>query len=153
MKKTITLLLIAKCLTTLCQEPDLKQIIPPSPEATSLAKFTEVPVSHYTGLPQISIPFFNLNLDGLNIPIGMSYHARGIAVEEVASRVGIGWTLNAGGAVVRQTRGKPDDSHNGYLQHDFYHTFLLIMISVMRCIMMNSRILQIVILISSRSIF
>ena len=105
------------------QNSRIIDIIPPSPEASSLAKFTEIPVSYYTGLPQIAIPLYKVDLDGLEIPISLSYHARGIAVEEVASHVGIGWTLNAGGAIVRQTRELPDDSSYGYLQDDFYFTF------------------------------
>ena len=125
--KKIRLLLLSFCVvsTTILhgQESDFGAIIPPSPEAASLAKYTEIPVSYYTGLPQISIPLYSFDVDGQNVEIGLSYHARGIPVGEIASRVGIGWTLNAGGAVTRQTRGKPDDLPEGYLQDDFYSTF------------------------------
>lgn len=106
---------------------DLPEIAPPSPEATSLAKFVEVPVSHYSGLPGINIPFYTIDLDGLKIPIGLSYHARGIRVEEIAPRVGIGWSLNYGGVISRQTRGKNDDllggDAKGYLTQNYYDTF------------------------------
>ncbi|WP_321515392.1 BACON domain-containing protein [Marinifilum fragile] len=124
MKRQLLLLIIVFSLKgfVFSQETDFGKILPPSPEATSFAKFTDIPVRHYTGLPQISIPFYSIEIDGIKIPIALSYHARGIAVEEVASRVGIGWALNAGGAVVRQTRGKPDDLGQGYLQYDYYKT-------------------------------
>ncbi len=106
---------------------DLPEIVPPSPEATSLSKFVEVPVSHYTGLPNISVPFYTIDLDGLQIPISLSYHARGIRVEELAPRVGLGWALNYGGMISRQTRGKLDDKLNtdtkGYLTQNYYDTF------------------------------
>jgi len=102
---------------------DLPNIVPPSPEAASLAKFTETPVSLYTGLPNINIPFYNIDLQGKNIPIGVSYHARGLKVEEIASRVGIGWSLNFGGAITRQARGIADDANNGYLSSTFYSSF------------------------------
>ncbi|WP_146106948.1 RHS repeat domain-containing protein [Polaribacter porphyrae] len=103
---------------------DLPTIIPPSPEATSLAKFTEIPVGHYTGLPTINVPIYEINLDGLTVPIGLSYHARGIKVEEIASRVGIGWALNAGGAITRQIRGKNDFLGTySYFNGSFYGDF------------------------------
>lgn len=101
----------------------LPQIIPPSPEASSLAKFTDIPVSHYTGIPSINVPIYEINFDGLKIPIDLSYHARGIKVEEIASRVGIGWALNAGGAITRQIRQLDDFGGNGYLQKNFYKNF------------------------------
>ncbi|EDP71913.1 hypothetical protein FBALC1_12467 [Flavobacteriales bacterium ALC-1] len=95
---------------------DLPNVVPPSPEAASLGKFTEVPVSHYTGLPNISIPIASYSVGGKSFPVGISYHARGVRVEEIASRVGIGWALNAGGQISRQTRHEPDDkSPYGYL--------------------------------------
>ncbi|WP_299557145.1 RHS repeat domain-containing protein [Seonamhaeicola sp.] len=106
---------------------ELPEIVPPSPEATSLSKFIEIPVSHYSGLPTINVPFYTIDLDGLKIPIGLSYHARGIKVEEIASRVGIGWTLNYGGVISRQARGKNDDllggDSKGYLTQNYYDTF------------------------------
>lgn len=35
-----------------------KVLLPP-PEAASLAKYGEIPVGHYTGVPDISIPVYN----------------------------------------------------------------------------------------------
>lgn len=94
---------------------DLPKIIPPSPEAASLGKFTEVPISHYTGLPNVSIPIASYEVGGKSFPVGISYHARGVQVAEVASRVGIGWALNAGGQISRQIRNQPDDGPGGYI--------------------------------------
>ena len=37
---------------------DEPQIIPPSPNASAIQKFTEMPVSAYTGLPSISVPIY-----------------------------------------------------------------------------------------------
>lgn len=89
------------------------KIIPPSPEASNLGKFVEVPVSLYTGVPQIGIPIYEIHKGPLKINIDLSYHASGIKVEEMASWVGAGWALNAGGVVTRTVRGKPDDSDLG----------------------------------------
>ncbi|MDE1208073.1 RHS repeat protein [Tenacibaculum sp. LAR 2:5] len=102
---------------------ELPTIIPPSPEATSLAKFTEVPVNHYSGLPNINIPIYTIQEKGMTIPINLSYHARGVQVAEIAPRVGLGWGLNYGGSISRQIRGKADEFVKGYLRENFYDTF------------------------------
>ncbi len=85
------------------------QLIGPSPEAASLGKFAQVPVSLYTGTPTISIPLYDIKSGPLVLPVALSYHASGIKLDEIPSWVGSGWALNAGGLVTRTVRGKPDD--------------------------------------------
>ncbi|CAN5438544.1 hypothetical protein BH09BAC3_BH09BAC3_35950 [soil metagenome] len=87
----------------------LTNVIPPSPDAASLGKYGEWPVGLYTGVPQISIPIYELKGRSISVPISVSYHASGIQVGEIASRVGLGWSLNAGGAITRSVRGLPDE--------------------------------------------
>jgi len=87
----------------------MPKIIPPSPEAAATFKFTEVPASLYTGVPNITIPIYEIESGGVTVPISISYHARGIKMGEIASRVGLGWTLNCGGMVSRQIRSYADD--------------------------------------------
>ena len=91
------------------QEPFYKPISPLTPTASSLGKFGDVPVSYYTGLPNISVPIYDIVIKGFHIPISLSYHAEGVRVEEVPSLVGMGWTLNAGGVINREKRGNPDE--------------------------------------------
>jgi YD repeat-containing protein len=105
-KKSRLLCLMAVVLYTgFIYGQDMPNITPPPPEAASLGKFIEIPVSHYTGLPNINVPIYTIEQDGVSIPVGLSYHARGVQVEEIASRVGIGWALNCGGMITRQIRG------------------------------------------------
>ncbi|WP_299367507.1 hypothetical protein [Winogradskyella sp.] len=93
---------------------ELPEIVPPSPEAASFAKFSEIPISHYTGVPNISVPISSYRVGEKSFPVEISYHARGIRVDEIASRVGLGWALNAGGQITRQVRHKADDGFTGY---------------------------------------
>lgn len=93
----------------------LPKIMPPAPNASSLLKFNDVPISLSTGVPKINIPIFEVKENNVSIHIGLNYHAGGIRVEEVSSWVGLGWNLNAGGGITRVTRGLPDDSSNGYM--------------------------------------
>ncbi len=84
-------------------------LIPPSPEASSLGIYGNVPVSEYTGTPNISVPIWNIESGNLSLPISLSYNASGIKVKDVASRVGLGWSLNAGGVITRVINGVPDN--------------------------------------------
>jgi hypothetical protein len=93
----------------------LPQLIPPSPDAASLGKYGEIPVSTYTGIPNTEIPIYKIQSGKLSLPISLSYHAGGIKVEDIASSVGLGWSLNAGGTITRTVRGLPDEkATDGY---------------------------------------
>ena len=113
-KSIISIFAMLLCVFVYAQE--LPEIIPPSPEASALSEFTNVPVSHYTGLPNISVPIYTIQQKGVTIPINLNYHARGVRVSETAPRTGMGWSLAYGGSISRQVRGKGDESlNNGYL--------------------------------------
>lgn len=98
---------------------DYKKVpTPPSPNASSLGKFGDVPVSPNTGVPDISIPIHTYT-DGskhLNLSVQLKYHAGGHKVEDMASNVGLGWALSAGGVIMRTMRGLPDESSAGYIR-------------------------------------
>lgn len=86
-----------------------------APDAASLGKFGNVPVSYSTGVPSINIPIYDINIGELKIPVSLAYHAGGIRVDEMASSVGLGWALNAGGTISRSMVGLPDEGSGGYL--------------------------------------
>ena len=83
----------------------------PSPNVAAIERYGEIPVSLYTGIPNIEIPIFEINVHGFKLPITLSYHAGGIKVQDIASWVGTGWSLNAGGQITRTQRGGcPDEA-------------------------------------------
>ena len=104
----------------------LDNFLPPSPQASGLARYGKYPVSHSTGLPDITIPIYEIKLGNLEIPISISYHASGIKADEISSTVGLGWTLNAGGAIVREVCGGPDLENLDETYYDYYKTSTLI---------------------------
>ena len=53
-------------------------IMPLSPQAASLARYGEYPVSHATGVPDITIPIFIVSVGKFSLPVSISYHASGI---------------------------------------------------------------------------
>lgn len=79
-----------------------------SPNTASLGVYGDIPVGNYTGTPNIDIPIFEINLNGMKIPISISYHASGIRVQQEASSIGLGWALNAGGQIIKNIRDEED---------------------------------------------
>ena len=105
------------CFTAFAQDNSntIGQVSISSPTAASLGKYGDIPVSYNTGIPQINIPIYSVNSGSLKLPISLSYHASGLKVQEQASWVGAGWSLNAGGVITRTVVGAPDDrGYQGY---------------------------------------
>jgi hypothetical protein len=99
---------------------EITKAIPPSADAAALGKYGRVPVGYFTGIPDISIPLYTIKSGDLSLPISLTYHAGGIKTEEIASSVGLGWALNAGGVITRTVRGIADEDLNGYLDPHQY---------------------------------
>ena len=97
------------CSNVFAQPFDAGSFIPPSPEAEAFANMVNAEISAYTGAPSVNIPLYTLKGDNLSFPISLSYNTTGFKVDELASRVGLGWTLNSGGVISRVIRGMPDD--------------------------------------------
>jgi YD repeat-containing protein len=83
-------------------------ILPQSPEAEAMTKYTLLPVNLSSGLPQISIPIYDLKTPGLDIPVSLSYNSSGFKPAEVASDVGQGWSVQGGGCVIRHVKSRVD---------------------------------------------
>jgi hypothetical protein len=74
-------------------------LTPPSPQAFQFQKYGNVPINYATGVPNISIPLYEIGLKNFRWPVSLSYHAGGNRVEEIASNAGLGWVLMAGGYI------------------------------------------------------
>jgi YD repeat-containing protein len=104
---------------------ELKTVIPPSPNAAALGKYGDWPINLYTGTVGINIPLYTLSAKSISIPIGLSYHASGIRVAEVASWVGTGWSITGAGSVItRSVKGLPDEIPGNVGYHSFRQQFI-----------------------------
>ena len=110
---TSSLLIVTMGIQAQTSVTDLQTIIPPAPTAASLGKYAEWPVGLFTGVPSISIPLYELKGRSISVPVSVNYHASGIRVGEIASPVGLGWSLSAGGVITRSVRGIADENPNG----------------------------------------
>ncbi|MEO9851033.1 MAG: RHS repeat domain-containing protein [Reichenbachiella sp.] len=88
-------------------------IMPPSPTAGALGQYGLTPVSLSTGTPNISVPLHQISYRGINVPLSLSYSSNGLKVDEVASWVGQGWSLNAGGVITRVIKDEADEERGG----------------------------------------
>lgn len=87
-----------------------------SPEVAGMERYGTYPVDMNVGIPNITIPIYTIKSGGLEHSISLSYHMGGIKVGEIASWVGLGWSLNVGGSVSRQIKGRYDE-YKGFLDN------------------------------------
>lgn len=79
-----------------------------SPEATSFVNLNFLPLDEFTGKATIAIPLYSIDLDGLEIPISISYDTGGVKVNTTSSNLGLNWSLNAGGMINKEIMGLDD---------------------------------------------
>src|SRR6218665_474470 len=104
MKYLITLLLFTQ--VALAQY-NTKFQDPKSPDAYLFEKYGNVPVSKYSGRPDITIPLHTIQEGDLTIPLNLTYNSNGIRVDEEASQVGLGWYFGTG--MISQIKQGKDD--------------------------------------------
>lgn len=94
-------------------------IIPMTPNAAELAKYADYPVSYYTGIPNTSVPLYEIEEDGFKLPITLNYHASGIRVDQEATWVGLGWSLDVESRISRTVKGVDDFKLNNYWDRNY----------------------------------
>lgn len=92
---------------------------PNAPEAASFEPVDATDmVNLITGDFSYVLPLLNVPSPEGGYPLALSYHA-GIALDQEASWVGLGWSLNPG-AINRSVNGNPDDWKNGLIREFAY---------------------------------
>jgi hypothetical protein len=127
MKKILSHLTLLLFSLNFSQAQELPEVIPPSPTVANLMQFEEVPISQYTGVPDISIPIFTKNLSqNLDLNVSLRYSPSGIRIDERSGWTGTGWNLDAGGVISRTVIGIPDEKNvpyqgKGVLHNDYFN--------------------------------
>lgn len=112
MKNISTLLFIFLVHYTMYAQNNQVNIL--SPKASSIMKYGEYPVSLYTGLIDITVPIYTIERNGITVPVELKYHASGIKYDDVSNEAGLGWSLVAGGVIVRTVKGGWDGQYGSY---------------------------------------
>jgi len=88
----------------------LQKNAPPSVAAFHETKL--VSVDNHRGAANIGVPLYQIQQGGVTIPIRLNYLSTGVKVNSIASAVGLNWSLEAGGSILKDIRGFEDFSNN-----------------------------------------
>lgn len=89
-----------------------------SPDVAAFQKANFIPTNNYTGRAEVSVPIYTIEYGGMQVPVSLSYNTSGVKVADMASRVGLNWSLNAGGVVSRVIQGMDDFTYPKFLGYD-----------------------------------
>lgn len=67
----------------------------------------------FDGTRPAVLPLYTIDLLDFKLPITLSYDHTGVKIADIASWVGLKWTLNAGGKITREVKSLPDESEGG----------------------------------------
>lgn len=95
--------------------PDIK-----SPNIASLGVYGDLPVSLFTGTPDISIPLTTIKGKNIDLPLVLRYNANSIKPNQRGGWVGLGWNLSVG-SIYRETKGYPDEMDCESIQATGYY--------------------------------
>lgn len=107
MRKIVILIFLFRTALSISQSYK-DNYFPPTPEVSALIKTVDIPINYSTGGVTYSIPIHNITLKDLTIPISLSYQSTGFKPSEIASNVGLGWEINAGGKITQNVIGQND---------------------------------------------
>jgi len=99
----------------------IQGFVPPSPNAEVYVQHSSLPVGLYRGVQTIVVPVYTLKCGALSLPVSLSYNYNGLFPLQDAAWTGLGWSLDAGGAVTRMIRGLVDNSQNSGYNYGQYN--------------------------------
>ena len=110
-KYVIVLLIILQGFLVWSQQTKsyMPNIVLPSPESFSMTEYGSNSISEYNGKLSINVPIYNFLAGKINLPISLNYNGAGVKVNDLATKTGINWVLNAGGVVNRTVKDQPDE--------------------------------------------
>lgn len=92
--------------------------IPTSPQAAAFQRVGDYSVHNASGIPDISIPLYEIKHHGYTIPIGIRYIATPLRPGYNYDVTGIGWSLTFGSCISRTIESAPDEDFNFRLSTD-----------------------------------
>jgi hypothetical protein len=113
--KSVMLIVFVLINLSLFSQTNSVNPFPQAPSVSNFNQFVDIPVDLANGIPDINIPIYTIETNGLELPISLNYHADGIKVTERADWVGLKWYLNTGGEINRDFKHVPDEATHGFL--------------------------------------
>lgn len=84
--------------------------IPTSPQAEAFKQYGEYAINYSTGVPDISIPLYELSHRGYKLPLVLKYFPRPLKPGYNYDVYGLGWGLSINSCVSRTINSRPDES-------------------------------------------
>lgn len=81
-----------------------------APDVYSFEKYELNPANHYVGKLDVSVPVITIKTGNIVYPVNLVYNFGGIKVDQLASNVGLGWSLSS--AVITRTINQDNDFDN-----------------------------------------
>jgi len=109
----ITALLINSLIILNAQnDQSLTPSIPSSPQAEAIKRFGEFGISYFTGVPEISIPLYEINHRGYSLPFTLKYNPQPLKPGYNYDVFGNGWGLSVNSCISRIIEYIPDEQKN-----------------------------------------
>ena len=107
--------------------PSLSPTVPTSPQAEVFKRYGEYSINYSTGIPDISIPLFEIDHHGYKLPVSLRYYPQPIKPGYNYDVFGRGWSLSISSCISRTIEYIPDEWRNFKLDDsklgDYYHLY------------------------------
>ena len=81
-----------------------------APDVGAFHETKLVSVDNHRGAANINVLLYTIKQGGVTIPIRLNYLSTGVKVNSIASSVGLNWSLEAGGSILKDIKGFEDFS-------------------------------------------
>jgi len=114
MKKQLLILILI--IITLLLKGQSTQLIasymPTSPQAEAIQRYGDYAINYSIGIPDISIPLYEINHRGYKLPITLKYSPQPLRSGYNYQIFGHGWGLSVNSCISRTIEGRPDEWSN-----------------------------------------
>ncbi len=98
---------------------DYNNVIPPNPNASAVNNLATSEPDLSSGALMVNVPIYTFTERELSIPINLSYRGSGYKVDDIASNVGLGWSMSGQWMITRTIMHRDDnDGTFGYRNHN-----------------------------------
>jgi YD repeat-containing protein len=99
------------------------KLYPTIPSTSAIGQHGSFPTPNAYGQVPISIPLANASIDGVNVPVTISYNTMGVKVNQNAGEIGLGWSMGINNFYIEQTIKGGIDTSDTYDVDDDYNDF------------------------------
>jgi len=92
--------------------PSLVPSLPTSPQAETFKRYGTFSINYSTGVPDISIPLFEINHHGYSLPLELKYYPQPLKQGYNYDVVGHGWNLSINSCISRSIEHCADEEKN-----------------------------------------